>query len=111
MNTFEDHIPQLPVVSSVNPTKDDPRFLSLRTKFSLFVSLVIILVCTGLSSFLIQQEAQIMKDSLLNTGTSLVNILNKISLNRLIIQDTDYLGRMLEGALSSPEVVYVVVRD
>lgn len=52
-----------------------------------------------------------MKRSMLNTGTILVNTLNKVSLNRLIIQDTDYLGKMLEGALSAPEVVYAIVRD
>ena len=111
MNTIKDHIPKLPVASSANSTESPQRFLSLRAKFSLFVSLVIILVCTGLSGFLIQQEARVMKRSLLNTGTFLVNTLNNISLNRLIIQDTDYLGKMLEGALSSPEVVYAVVRD
>ena len=99
------------VAPSANPVEDPSKFLSLRTKFSLFVSLVIILVCTGLSSFLIQQEAKIMKESMINTGNILVKTLNKISLNRLIIQDTEYLGKMLEGALAAPEVVYAIVRD
>ncbi len=52
-----------------------------------------------------------MKSTLLNTGTILVKTLNKISVNRLIIQDTHYLETMLEGALSSPEVVYAIARD
>jgi len=111
MSTIKDHLSKLPDAPSANPIEGSQRFLSLRAKFSLFVSLVIILVCTGLSGFLIQQETRVMKRSLLNTGTFLVNTLNKISLNRLIIQDTDYLGKMLEGALSAPEVVYAVVRD
>ena len=111
MNTIKDQNPKLPAGSSANLVEDSQRFLGLRAKFSLFVSLVIILVCTGLSGFLIQQETRVMKRSLLNTGTFLVNTLNNISLNRLIIQDTDYLGKMLEGALSAPEVVYAVVRD
>ncbi|MDH5429041.1 MAG: ATP-binding protein [Nitrospirota bacterium] len=111
MSTIKDHLPTPPDAPSANPIEGSQRFLSLRAKFSLFVSLVIILVCTGLSGFLIQQEIRVMKRSLLNTGTFLVNTLNKISLNRLIIQDTDYLGKMLEGALSAPEVVYAVVRD
>ncbi len=111
MSTIEDDNPQQPAAPFVKPGEDEPRFLSLRTKFSLFVSLVIILVCTGLSGFLIQQEANIMKRSMVNTGTILVNTLNKISLNRLIIHDTDYLGRMLEGPLSAPEVVYAIIRD
>ena len=111
MSNIENDNPQQPAAPFVKSGEDAPRFLSLRTKFSLFVSLVIILVCTGLSGFLIQQEATIMKRSMVNTGTILVNTLNKISLNRLIIHDTDYLGRMLEGPLSAPEVVYAIIRD
>ena len=111
MNNFKDQNSRQPAAPVVNPVVDRSRFLSLKTKFSLFVSLVIILVCTGLSGFLIQQEASIMKRSLLNTGNILVKTLNKISLNRLIIHDTDYLGKMLEGTLSASEVVYAIVRD
>ncbi len=111
MNNIEDDHLKFSSSPPIYPSEDPTRFLSLRTKFSLFVSLVIILVCTGLSGFLIQQEARIMKQSLLNTGTLLVTTLNKISLNRLIIQDTDYLERMLAGSLSAPEVVYAITRD
>ncbi len=111
MSNIEDGLSQRPTSPIVKPVEDRPRFLSLRTKFSVFVSLVIILVCTGLSSFLIQQETETMKRALLNTGTILVTTLNKVSTNRLIIQDTDYLEKMLEGALSAPEVVYAIIRD
>ncbi len=111
MSTIEDYIPKQPVSPLANPVERLPGFLSLRTKFSLFVSLVIVLVCTGLSGFLIQNEAEIMKRLLLNTGTFLVNTINKVSLNRLIIHDTDYLEKVLEGALSVPEVVYAIIRD
>ena len=83
MSNIENDNPQQPAAPFVKSGEDAPRFLSLRTKFSLFVSLVIILVCSGLSGFLIQQEATIMKRSMVNTGTILVNTLNKISLNRL----------------------------
>ncbi|WP_342348666.1 ATP-binding protein [uncultured Nitrospira sp.] len=86
-------------------------FLTLRAKFSLFVSLVIVLACSSLSGYLIQQEAEVMKDALLKTGTILVKTLNNVSVNRLIIQDTHYLETMLDGALSAPEVVYAIVRD
>ncbi len=111
MNTIKEHNPKQPPSRLTKPVEDVPRFLSLRAKFSLFVSLVIILVCTGLSGFLIQEEAKIMTRSLLNTGTILVKTLDKVSLNRLIIHDTDYLGKMLEGPLASPEVVYAIIRD
>ena len=111
MNTIEDRTPKQPPSRLAKPVEDIPRFLSLRAKFSLFVSLVIILVCTGLSGFLIQQEAKIMTRSLLNTGTILVKTLDKVSLNRLIIHDTDYLEKMLEGPLAAPEVVYALIRN
>jgi two-component system, sensor histidine kinase and response regulator len=86
-------------------------FLSLRAKFSLFVSLVIILACSSLSGYLIQQEAAGMKSTLLNTGTILVHTLSKVGANRFIIRDTHYLETMLDGVLSASEVVYAIVRD
>lgn len=97
-----------PVPDSIGRPK---KFLSLRTKFSLFVSLVIILVCSGLSGYLIQQAAERMKASLVNTGTILVKTLSRVSTNRLVVQDTEYLNTMLDGALSAPEVVYALVTD
>jgi two-component system, sensor histidine kinase and response regulator len=94
-----------------DPTGMRPEFLTLRTKFSLFVSLVIILACSSLSGYLIQQEATDMKSALLKMGTILVKTLNNVSANRFIIQDTHYLETMLNGALSAPEVVYAIARD
>lgn len=111
MNNIEDRNPKQPPFLVTKPVEGRPGFLSLRTKFSLFVSLVIILVCSGLSGFLIQQEAKVMTRSLLNTGTILVKTLEKVSLNRLIIHDTDYLEKMLEGPLAAQEVVYAIIRD
>ena len=106
--------PQLTLPPSPLPTEPTgiPRgFLTLRAKFSLFVSLVIVLACSSLSGYLIQQEAEVMKGALLKTGIILVKTLNNVSVNRLIIQDTHYLETMLDGALSAPEVVYGIVRD
>ena len=69
------------------------------------------LVCSGLSAILIQQEAEVMEEALMNTGTILVKTINKLSTNRVIIQDIDYLETMLDGAMSAPEVVYAIARD
>jgi len=111
MNSIERQPPaQLPP-SPINPESESPRFLSLRAKFSLFISLVIISVCSGLSIFLIHQESIRMEGALRNIGRILVTTINKVSTNRVIIQDIDYLETMLEGALSAPEVVYAIVRD
>jgi signal transduction histidine kinase len=85
--------------------------LSLRAKFSIFISLLIIVVCSGLSAVLIQQETGVMQEALMNTGTILVKTINKLSTNRLIIQDIDYLETMLDGTMSAPEVVYAIARD
>ncbi len=111
MSYFETQHAQPPSPLPTEPGEMRPGFLTLRTKFSLFVSLIIVLACSGLSGYLIQQEAEVMKSALLNTGTILVKTLNKVSVSRLIIQDTHYLETMLDGALSAPEVVYAIARD
>lgn len=111
MSTFDQQLAQRPSPLPIEPPKTRQGFLTLRTKFSLFVSLIIVLACSSLSGYLVQQEAQVMKSTLLNTGTILVKTLNKISVNRLIIQDTHYLETMLDGALSSSEVIYAIARD
>ena len=111
MNVFNPRLFQPSSPLRTDPTSTPRGFLSLRAKFSLFVSLVIVLACSSLSGYLIQQEAEVMKGALLKTGMILVKTLNKISVNRLIIQDTHYLEAMLDGALSAPEVIYAIARD
>ncbi|MFA9561863.1 MAG: ATP-binding protein [Nitrospirota bacterium] len=111
MNSIKKRPPAQPPPSPRNPGREEPRFLSLRAKISLFISLLIMLVCSGLSAVFIQQEAEVMEEALMNTGTILVKTINKLSTNRLIIQDIDYLETMLEGAMSAPEVVYAIARD
>ena len=69
------------------------------------------LVCSGLSAVLLQQESAVMQEALINTGTILVKTINQLSTNRVIIQDIDYLETMLDGAMSAPEVVYAIARD
>ena len=111
MNSIERHPPEHPPPSSSPPEGGTPRYLSLRAQFSVYISVLIMVVCIGLSSVLIQQEATLMEQALLNTGTILVKTITKVSTNRLIIQDIDYLETMLEGTLSAPEVVYAIARD
>ena len=111
MNIIEKHPPPQPPPSPGNQEREKAKFLSLGAKFSIFISLLIMIVCTGLSVVFIQQESDLMENALMNTGTILVTTIKKVSTNRVIIQDTDYLETMLEGTLSSPEVVYAIVRD
>ncbi|MDR4460460.1 MAG: ATP-binding protein [Nitrospirales bacterium] len=111
MSNFRPLLPQPPSPLRTESTPMARGFLTLRAKFSLFVSLVIVLACSSLSGYLIQQEAEAMKGALLKTGIILVKTLNRVSVNRLIIQDTHYLETMLDGALSAPEVIYAIARD
>ena len=90
----------------------NPRvLLSLRTKLVVFISLIIIGVCTGLSWYLVRQQAESLNNSLVDQGFNLVRYLAHNSRYSLIAQDTDSLHRILEGALSVEDVVYVVAQD
>ena len=63
-------------------------FISLRTKFVLFVSLVIIAVCSGLSWYFIKQQSDSMTRSLIGTGsilaTSLQYVPERLSLGDVV---------------------------
>src|SRR5947209_11562420 len=85
------------------------RFISLRTKLTGFVSLIIIAVCSGLGWYFIQQRAEMMQSSLINTGTILAKNLAYNSRHLLFIEDLEGLGKLIEGVLEVEEVVYVVL--
>ena len=89
--------------------KANPKlFLSLRTKLVVFISLVIIGVCSGLSWYLVRQQAESMRNSLIDHGLNLVRYLAHNTRYNFITHDTDSLRGILEGALSVEDVVYVV---
>jgi len=92
--------------------KPNPKVLfSLRTKLVVFISLVIVGVCSGLSWYLVRQQADSLNNSLVDHGLNVVRYLAHNSRYSLITQDTDSLRRILEGALSVENVVYVVALD
>ena len=68
-------------------------------------------VCSGLSWYLVRQQADSMNNSLVDHGLNLVRYLAHNSRYSLITQDTGSLRRILEGALSVENVVYVVALD
>ncbi|WP_447969697.1 ATP-binding protein [Nitrospira sp. M1] len=84
-------------------------FSSLRTKLVLFISLIIIGVCSGLSWYFVDQQALSMEKALRKTGTILIKNLVHNGRYGLITQDIVSLEQVAEGALSVDEVVYVVV--
>jgi len=85
-----------------------PAFVGLRTKFVLFISLVIIAVCSGLSSYFIQQQSDSMARALIGTGSILVKNLAHNSRYGLVAKDLVLLEQLLNGVLDVNESVYVI---
>lgn len=85
------------------------RFISLRTKLTGFVSLIIVAVCSGLGWYFIQQRAEMMDSALHNTGTILAKNLAYNSRHLLFIEDLEGLGKLIDGVMEVEEVAYVVI--
>ncbi|MBH0188896.1 MAG: hypothetical protein HP493_08650, partial [Nitrospira sp.] len=83
-------------------------FISLRTKFVLFVSLVIIAVCSGLSWYFIAQQSDSMTRSLIGTGSILVKNLAYNARYGLVAKDRELLEQLINGVMEVEESVYVV---
>ncbi len=85
------------------------RFISLRTKFVLFIGLIIVAVCSSLSWYFIEQRRALMTESLTNTGRILAENLAYNSRNAIFLEDQITLGRLIDGVLEVEDVVYVVM--
>jgi signal transduction histidine kinase len=85
------------------------RFISLRTKLIVFVSLIIVGVCSGLGWYFIQQRVAMMHRSLIDTGTILTKNLAYNSRHLLFIEDLEGLGKLIDGVMEVEDVVYVVI--
>ena len=99
-----------PMITHDGPDRGLRRgFFSLRTKLVLFISLIIIAVCSGLSWYFIHQQAETMTKALLETGTILVKNLAHNSRYAAIIEDRVVLEEYIAGVLEGEEVVYAVI--
>ena len=87
------------------------RMISLRTKFIVFISVIIIAVCSGLSWYVVSQQAQFMAHALQKTGLMIVKNLAHNSRFPLIAKDRLSLERFSDGAMKISEVVYVIMSD
>src|SRR3989442_15777406 len=87
------------------------RFISLRTKLTGFVSLIVIAVCSGLGWYFIQQRAEMMNSSLVNTGTILAKNLAYNSRHLVFIEDLEGLGKLIDGEIEVEEEAYDVFTD
>ncbi|MCZ6801058.1 MAG: hypothetical protein O7F12_11265, partial [Nitrospirae bacterium] len=97
----------------INPqdTTSPKRFIGLRSKFIIFISCVIVGVCSGLSYYVVQQQAAFMATTLSKTGLMVVKNLAHTSRYGLITQDLSSLERLIEGTMKIDEVVYVTMTD
>ncbi|MDA1305261.1 MAG: HAMP domain-containing protein, partial [Nitrospirae bacterium] len=87
------------------------RMISLRTKLIVFISVIIIAVCSGLSWYVVSEQAQFMGHVLQKTGQMIVKNLAHNSRFPLIAKDRLSLERFSDGAMKISEVVYVVMSD
>lgn len=90
------------------PSADQP-FISLRSKFVVFVSMTIIAVCSGLSSYVIRQQADLLTASLLKTGALITGNLSAPARESLLANSPAALERLLDEALNLEEVIYVAI--
>jgi len=84
-------------------------FISLRTKLVAFISLIIIVICSALSAYFIQQRAEVMNSALINTGTILAKNLAYNGRHLLFIEDLEGMGKLIDGVMEVEEVGYVVI--
>ena len=84
---------------------------SLRTKFIVFISVIIVAVCSGLSWYVVTEQAEFMAQALRKTGLVIVKNLAHNSRFPLIAKDSVSLDRLSNGAMNIDEVVYVVMTD
>ncbi len=84
-----------------------PFRITLRGKLTLFISVMVIGACCGLSWYLITQQAQSLRVSLIRTGTLLTKRLASTSQFSVISQDILRLKLLSAGTLAIPEIQYV----
>src|SRR5262245_59211869 len=88
------------------------RFLNLRTKFVLFFTLILIIACTAMSWFFIENRRTAMANRLHQLGTYLLTSVvsnEHFQYAGLVAEDRETLQQFIEGFLAIDDVVYVVI--
>jgi signal transduction histidine kinase len=84
-------------------------FVSLRTKFVVFFSLIIVLTCSGMSWYFMQSKRTAMTERVKDLGTVLVKNLAHNVRYGIIIEERVMLEQFIDGAMGTDEVVYVII--
>ena len=85
------------------------RFVSLRTKFVVFFSMIIILTCSGMSWYFIYTKRLAMTERLQDLGAVLVKNLAHNVRYGIIIEERAILEQFIDGVLGVEEVVYAII--
>ena len=103
------HPPEKPMAPMPFPTKG---FLSLRTKFVLLFSLILVIACLALSWYFIENRREAMADNLQQLGTILLTSVVRnehFQYAGLVAEDRATLQQFVEGLVAIQDVVYVVI--
>ncbi len=104
---------RMPTWTSDPVPKKPDRFMSLRTKFVIFFSLILITACSALTLYFIESRRASTADNLQRLGsillTSLVNN-GQFRYGALIAEDRATLQQFTESLIAVDDVVYVVIR-
>ena len=85
------------------------RFVSLRTKFVVFFSLIIILTCSGMSLYFMQSKRIALTERVKDLGTILVKNLAHNVRYGIIIEERVILEQFIDGVMGVDEVVYAII--
>ncbi|HEV8327550.1 MAG TPA: ATP-binding protein [Nitrospiraceae bacterium] len=87
-------------------------FLGLRTKFVLLFSLILVIACSTLSWYYIDERREAMTNNLQQLGTVLLTSIvynEHFQYAGLVAEDRDTLQQFIEGLVAVQDVVYVVI--
>ena len=101
--------PSLPTAVGGPPGLLPGRFVSLRTKFVVFFSLIIILACSTLSWYFMESKRTAMNERLRDLGTILVKNLAHNVRYGIIIEERVILEQFIDGVMGVEEVVYAMI--
>jgi two-component system, sensor histidine kinase and response regulator len=105
--------PAYPAEESLAPASlPANRFLSLRTKFVLYFTLILIIACSAMSWFFIENRRTAMASRLQQLGTFLLTSMvsnEHFQYAGLVAEDRTTLQQFIEGFVAIEDVVYVVI--
>src|SRR3990170_5615734 len=84
-------------------------FISLRTKFVVFFSLIIVFTCSGMSWYFIHTKRLAMTERVRDLGIILVKNLAHNVRYGIIIEERVILEQFIDGVMGIDEVIYAMI--